>query len=58
MILRAFDGSIVEVKRSDYKNDKDYYETIMSIVLGKKQQIKVSSFTNKAVDIIRKRPYK
>ena len=58
MILRAFDGSIVEVKRSNYKNDKDYYETIMSIVLGKKQQIKASSFTNKAVDIIRKRPYK
>jgi len=58
MILRAFDGSIVEVKRSDYKDDKDYYEFIMSIVLGKKQQSKASSFTNKAVDIIRKRPYK
>lgn len=58
MILRAFDGSIVEVKRPDYKNDKEYYETIMRIVLGKKQQIKAFSFTNKAVDIIRKRPYK
>ena len=58
MILRAFDGSLVEVKRADYKDDTEYYETIMSIVLGKKQQPKASSFTNKAIDIIRKRPYK
>lgn len=58
MILRAFDGSIVEVKRSDYKDDKEYYEIIMNIVIRKKHQFKASSFTNKAVDIIKKIPYK
>lgn len=58
MILRAFDGSLVEVKRSNYKDDSEYYDTIMNIVFGKKQQHKASSFTSKAVDIIRKIPYK
>lgn len=58
MILRALDGSIVEIKRSEYKDDKHYYEVIMNVVLGKRQQSKSVSFTSKAVDIIRKRPYK
>lgn len=60
MILRAFDGSLVEIKRSKYKDDKEYYETIMNVVLGKRQQSKSKSisFTSKAVDIIRKIPYK
>jgi hypothetical protein len=58
MILRAFDGSIVEIRRSEYKDDKEYYETVMNVVLGKRQQSKPISFTSKAVDIIRKRPYK
>jgi hypothetical protein len=58
MILRAFDGSLVEIKRSKYKDDKEYYETIMNVVLGKRQQSKSISFTSKAVDIIRKIPYK
>lgn len=58
MILRAFDGSLVEIKRSEYKDDKEYYETIMNVVLGKRQQPKPIPFTSKAVDIIRKRPYK
>ena len=58
MILRAFDGSLVEIKRTEYKDDTEYYETIKSIVFGKKQQSKSNSFTSKAVDIIRKRPYK
>lgn len=58
MILRAFDGSLVEIKRTEYKDDTEYYEMIKSIVFGKKQQSKSNSFTSKAVDIIRKRPYK
>ena len=60
MILRAFDGSLVEIKRTDYKDDIEYYETIMTIIFGKKQkhQSKSKSFTSKAIDIIRKRPYK
>jgi hypothetical protein len=58
MILRAFNGSLVEIKRSEYKDDKEYYETIMNVVLGKRQQSKSISFTSKAVDIIRKIPYK
>lgn len=58
MILRAFDGSLVEVKRTDYKDDTQYYDTIKNIVFGKKQHSKSNSFTSKAVDIIRKKPYK
>jgi hypothetical protein len=58
MILRAFDGSLVEIKRSEYKDDKQYYETIMIVVLGKRQQLTSNLFTSKAVDIIRKIPYK
>jgi hypothetical protein len=58
MIIRSIDGSLVEVKRSDYKDDKEYYETIANVSLGKRFCFKQDTFTNKAVDIIRKRPYK
>ena len=58
MIVRAFDGSLVEIKRADYKNDIEYYETIISVSCGKKSSFKKTMFTDKAVNIIKKRPYK
>ena len=58
MIVRAFDGSLVEIKRADYKDDNEYYETIINVSFGKKTALKKTSFTDKAVDIIKKRPYK
>jgi hypothetical protein len=58
MIIRAIDGSLVEVKRSDYKDDKEYYETIANVALGKRFGSKQVTFTDKAANIIRKRPYK
>ena len=57
MILRALDGSLVEIKRSDYKDDKDYYNTIANVVLGRRFSPKQTTFTTKAVDIIKKIPY-
>tara|TARA_Y100000287_G_C14230647_1_gene361601 strand:+ start:3152 stop:3328 length:177 start_codon:yes stop_codon:yes gene_type:complete len=57
MIVRALDGSIVEVKRSDYKDDKDYYETIVNVALGKRFGTNKAVFTDKVVNIIKKRPY-
>ena len=57
MIVRALDGSIVEVKRSDYKDDKDYYETIVKVALGKRFGTNKTIFADKVVNIIKKRPY-
>lgn len=58
MIVRASDGSIVEVKRADYKDDGEYYSTIMTIVTGRRPTVRSTSFIDKAADIIKRRPYK
>jgi hypothetical protein len=58
MIFRALDGSIVEVNRRDYKDDKEYYATIANVVLGKRFSSNQPTFISKTIDIINKRPYK
>jgi hypothetical protein len=35
MLFRKHDGSIIEVKKSDFKNDKLYYTFIMDIKIGR-----------------------
>ena len=32
MLFRKYDGSIVEVKRSDFTTDKAYYQYILKLV--------------------------
>ena len=31
MLFRTFDGTLVEIRKYDFKNDKLYYEKIMKI---------------------------
>jgi type IV secretory pathway component VirB8 len=47
MLFRKHDGSIVEIKRSTYKNDSLYYVSIMK-TLGheSKREIETSKYKN------------
>lgn len=49
MLFRKHDGSIVEIKRSVYKNDSLYYASLMK-TLGyesKKEEIEDAKYNNK-----------
>ena len=37
MLFRTIDGKIIEINRYDFKNDKLYYEKIMSIKKASKK---------------------
>ena len=32
MLFRKYDGTLVEINKGDYKNDRLYYERIMQVV--------------------------
>ena len=53
MLFRKQDGSMVEVKRSDFKNDELYYTYIMdiknSLVKEKKQPIKEPGYATQSI---------
>ena len=60
MLFRNYDGFIIEIKKSDFKNDYNYYSTLMKlkmqtmqhhpIQIASKNKTKVETFFDKKCD--------
>jgi hypothetical protein len=57
MLFRKYDGSIIEVKKTDFKNDKLYYTFIMNIKMNMDMDMKTGSSVKDTNEIKERRYY-
>lgn len=46
MLFRTLDNNLIEIKRDDFLNDKDYYDKILSIKIKNYKKKKINCVNN------------